>query len=576
MKKSAIVLFFSALASLGALAQNVQQGVNDLYSERYQSAKSTFEKLLAANPNNIEANYWLGQTYIANNDINGAKAVYDKAATASNNAPLILVGQGHIELLQGKQNEAKQHFESAINASKGKKGNDPAILSAIGRAITESYSEERKTDLDYAISKLNEATQLAPTNPDIWLNLGNAYRKKRDGGNAVQAYTKAGNFAPALYKIGYIYESQKSLRQPNDWDIVLENYNKAIAADPRFAPAYMRLYNYNLFGKQDFATAEGFANKYVSASDPGVENTYLQAQTKFVQNQFTEAINLGKNIIAQTNNNPRPRVYRLLTHSYMGNKDTATACQYANQFFEKEKNEDNIAAADYLMHAMACGKGNDEVILADINKAIQKDPQQAAKTLREFLDDARKSGNKLLVANLSMILYGLQGANANAQNLVSIGVDFYQGGNFQKADSLFKAYSKAFPDSIYGYYWSARLNAQIDSTMAQGLAVPQYDQVLRIAALDTSRSFYKGVGVSAAGYLTGYYNNIKADKATALTYIDKGLAIDPTNAVLQNYKKVLSSSKQQPAQKNSTSNNAAKGDTKTKTADTKTKVKQNK
>jgi tetratricopeptide (TPR) repeat protein len=575
MKKSAIVLFFSALVSLSALAQNVQQGVNDLYAERYQSAKSTFEKLIASNPNNIEANYWLGQTYIANNDVNGAKALYDKAVMASNNAPLILVGLGHVELLQGKQNEARQHFESAINASKGKKGNDPAILNAVGRAITESYSEERKTDLDYAIAKLNEASQLSPTNSDIWLNLGNAYRKKREGGLAVTSYTKAGNFAPALYKIGYLYESQQSLRQPNGWDVVLENYNKALAADPKFAPAYMRLYTYNLFAKQDFATAENLANKYVSTSDPGPESIYLQAQTKFVQNQFTEAINLGKNIISQTNNNPRPRVYRLLTHSYMGNKDTATACQYANLFFEKEKNEDEIAAADYLMHAMACGKGNDELILADINKAIQKDPQQAAKKLREFLDDARKSGNKLLVANLSMVLYGLQGANANPQNLVSIGVDFYQGGNLTKADSLFKAYSKAYPDSIYGYYWSARLNAQIDSSMAQGMAVPQYDQVLRVALLDTSRSAYKSMGVGAAGYLTGYYNNIKADKATALTYIDKGLAIDPTNATLQNYKRVLSA-RQQPPQKNSTSNNAAKGDTKTKTADNKTKVKQNK
>ena len=131
----------------------------------------------------------------------GTKAVYDKTAAASNNAPLILVGQGHVELLQGKQNEAKQRFESAINASKGKKGNDPNILNAVGRAISESYSEERKTDLDYAISKLTEASQLAASNPDIWLNLGNAYRKKRDGGNAVQAYNKAGNFAPALYKI---------------------------------------------------------------------------------------------------------------------------------------------------------------------------------------------------------------------------------------------------------------------------------------------------------------------------------------------------------------------------------------
>jgi tetratricopeptide (TPR) repeat protein len=583
MKKSAVVLFFSALVSLSVLAQNVQQGISDLYAERFQSAKSTFEKLLAANPNNIEANYWLGQTLIANNDVAGAKAVYDKALASSNNAPLILVGEGHVELLQGKAADARQHFESAINASHGKKGNDPNILNAVGRAIVESNSEQNKTDLDYAIAKLTEAAQIAPTNPDINFNLGNAYRKKRDGGNAVQAYNKAGNFAPALYRTGMIYESQRTLRQPNEWDIVLDNYNKAVAADPKFAPAYLRLYNYYLFGKQDFSTAEGFANKYVASSDPGVENTYLQAQTKFVQNQFNEAINIGKNIVAQTNNNPKPRVYRLLSYSYMGIKDTTTACQYANQFFDKEKDEDDIVANDYLMHAMACGKNNDEIILTDMNKAIQKDPQQAARTLKEFLDDARKSGNKLLVANLSLILFNLQGANANPQNLVSIGVDFYQGGNLTKADSIFQAYSKASPDSIYGYYWSARLKGQQDSTMAQGLAVPQYDQVLRIAATDTSRSFYKGVGIQAAGYLAGYYNNIKGDKATALSYIDKGLAIDPTNTNLNNYKKVLSTTRQAPTQqKSSTSTNAAKdgaetktktGDTKTKTTDTKTKVK---
>jgi tetratricopeptide (TPR) repeat protein len=574
MKKSAIVLFFSALASLGALAQNVQQGINDLYAERNQSAKSTFEKLLATNPNNIEANYWLGQVYIDMNDTNGAKALYDKALVSSNNAPLILAGMGQVELMQGKTAEARQHFESAINASKGRKGNDPNVLNAVGHAIMESYSEKNKTDLDYAIAKLNEAAQLAPTNPNIFFNLGNAYRKKHDGGNAVQAYNKAGNFAPALYMIGMIYESQKTLRQPNDWDIVLEYYNKAVTADPRFAPAYLKLYDYYLRGKQDFSTAESFANKYVSSADPSPDNIYLQAQTDFVQNKFTEAISKGKNIISQTNGNPKPRVYRLLTYSYMGNKDTVTACQYANQFFEREKNEDNINASDYLMHAQACGKNNPDVIVSDINKAVDKDPAQAVRVLKEALDDAKKAGNSLLTANLSLILYRLQGANANAQNLVSIGIDFYKGGALERADSLFQVYNKAYPDSIYGYYWLSRLNSQKDTSMAQGLAVPQNEQILRIAATDTTRSFYKSLGVQAAGYLAGYYNNIKGDKTTALSYVDKGLAIDPNNGTLLNYKKALST-RQQPTQqqRTSTSNNSAKTETKTKTPVTKTKVK---
>jgi tetratricopeptide (TPR) repeat protein len=576
MKKSAIVLCLSALTSLSALSQNLQQGINDLYAERYQSAKSTFEKLLAANPNNIEANYWLGETYIDNGDINGAKAVLDKAAASSNNAPLILAGLGHVELLQGKQNEAKQHFEAAINASKGKKGNDPNVLNAVGHAIVETYSDQNKTDLDYGIAKLNEASQLAPTNPDIWFNLGNGYRKKRDGGNAVQAYTKAGNFAPALYRTGMIYESQKSLRQPNDWDIVVDYYNKAIVADARFAPAYMRLYNYYLSGKHDFTAAENYANKYVSSSDPSVENTYLQAQTKFVQNQFPDAINLGKNIVSQTNGNANPRVYRLLTYSYMGNKDTATACQYANEFFTKQKNEDEIFASDYLMHAQACGKNNPDVILADIDKAVQKDPQNAPRVLKEALDDARKSGQRLLEGELSVILFKLQGDKANPAQLVNVGTPFYYGGNFKKADSLFSAYSKAFPDSIYGYLWSAKALIQIDTAMTQGLAVPAYDQILRVAEMDKTRDLYKSNGTFAAGYLTAYYNNVKGDKATALSYIQRGLAIDPNNATLLAYQKALQQQPSKPPsqQKNSTSNNAAKGDTKSKTADAKTKVKQ--
>lgn len=579
MKKTAIVLFFSALASLSSLAQNVQQGINDLYAERLQSAKATFEKLLAANPNNIEANYWLGQVYIDMNDINSAKSLYDKALTASNNAPLILVGMGQMELMQGKNAEARQRFETAINASKGRKGNDPNVLNAVGHAIVESYSEKNKTDLDYAIAKLNEAAQLAPTNQDVFLNLGNAYRKKHDGGNAVMAYTKAGNFAPALYQIGRIYQTQKSYRQPNEWDIVLDNYNRAISADPKFAPALYELYAYNLYGKHDFPTAESYANKIVANSDPSVENEYLVAQTDFVQNKFTEAISIGKKIIAQATN-PNPRVYRMLSYSYMGNKDTATACQYATQFFEKETNDDKIAASDYVMHAQACGKNNPDIILADLNKIVTKDPENALRVLVEAQDDAKKAQQRMLEGEIGLMIYKLRGDKANPQGLVNLGTPFYYGGDFRKADSLFSAYSKAFPDSIYGYLWSAKAMIQIDTAMTEGLAVPAYENILRVAEMDKARDLYKQNGAFAAGYLTAYYVNTKGDKPTALTYLQRGLAIDPTNTTLLAYQKALQQQPQQrqtptQQQKTSTSNNAAKTEVKTKakTPTTKSKTK---
>lgn len=225
------------------------------------------------------------------------------------------------------------------------------------------------------------------------------------------------------------------------------------------------------------------------------------------------------------------------------------------------------------MHAQACGKNNPNVILADINKAREKNPEQAQRVLLEALDDAKKGGNKLLEGELSLILYKMRGANASPQYLPSIGITFFQGGELTKADSIFQAYSKASPDSIYGYYWSARVHAQIDSTLSQGLAVPDYEQVLKVAALDPAR--YKSFGLGAARYLAGYYNNIKSDRATALSYIEKGLAIDPTDETLQKFKQALTPKQQQPSQqRTSTSNNAAKTETKTKTGDTKTKSKQ--
>src|SRR5438105_1875984 len=154
MKKSAIALFFAAFLTITALAQTAQEGINDIYAERYQSAKSKFEKILAANPNNIEAIYWQGQNYIAMGNVEAAKSLYEKAIASNGNAPSILAGMGHIDLLQGKTQEARQLFEAAITTSHGRKGNDPNILNAVARANIDAYSDSKKVgDLDYAIAK---------------------------------------------------------------------------------------------------------------------------------------------------------------------------------------------------------------------------------------------------------------------------------------------------------------------------------------------------------------------------------------------------------------------------------------
>ena len=183
-----------------------------------------FRKYLAVNPNNADATYWLGQTYLDKDDNDAARQLYDKALAANGNNPLIMVGKGHVLLLDKKIDEARQIFESALTVSRTKKGDDPAVLNAIGRANVDA----KDGNLTYAVEKLEMALQRDPKNADIALNLGNAYRKKdpgQGGGKAYENYKLAAqinpNFAYPYVRIAKLFETQKQ------WDLVLGKFEQS-------------------------------------------------------------------------------------------------------------------------------------------------------------------------------------------------------------------------------------------------------------------------------------------------------------------------------------------------------------
>ena len=584
MKKSVILMLFAALFSAAAWAQNLQEGVAHLNAERYQSAKSALEKIVAANPNNLEAVYWLGQTHIELNNVAAAKALYERTLATNGNAPLVLVGVGHVDLLQGRTAEARQRFEAAITASRGKKGDDPAVVNAIARANIDA----KAGDVAYAIGKLNAVIQANPNAAEAHLMLGNAYRRMSgQGGQAVQAWRKAAQLNPSLAAQAY-YNMARLYRTQRNWDVVVENLNNAIAADARFAPAYERFYDYYLVEKKDFNKAEEFLAKYLANSDQSVENEYFKAQTAYLQKRYDEAINISKTIVSTAGDQANPRVYKLLGYSFLDKGDTSGACQYVAEYFAKAK-EENIIGGDYLLRAYSCGKGDPAIVRENVLKAVQMDSVLSRQVLLldEAIAHARKNQQKILEGELMLISYELRGDKYRSTGeLFRIGLPYYLGGNYKKADSLFLAYATALPDSIYGYYWSALARMQMDPTLEQGLAVAGFEKALQIADSDKVR--YKSQALQAATTLAAYYYNVKSDKNTALQYANKGLEFDPGNATLTGIVAQLnkatkpstpSKPQTKPTQKNSTSSNSAKadeGEVKIKSGNTKVKIEKGK
>lgn len=544
MKSKFGVFGVALLISTSIMAQNLSEGINHMYAQRYKSAVSTFESLISKNPNNIEATYWLGQAYIEMDDSAGAKAHYEKALMANGNAPLLLVGMGHVELYFNKKDEARQRFETALNLSKSRKGNDPEILNAIGRANVDA----RNGDVVYAIAKLNEAVTRDDSkrpNPDIFLNLGNAYRKAHDGSNAVVSYNKAleadPNFAPAIYRKAMIWYTQKN------WEVYTRDLQAAIEKDPKFAPAYYELYYYNL-GKLDFTKAAEYATKFISNADNDVQNDYLRLQTLYVQKKYDEAISGAKALVNAAGDKTHPRTYRLLAYSHVEKGDTSGAKEYIDEFFAKAS-EEEVAGNDLVLKGKIYGAvtGDPYIVFNSYKQAAQMDTikESRAAILEEGKSYFKAKGNKLMEAEMGLLEYTLN-EDKNITALFNTGVSLYQGQAYERADSIFKIYTQANPDSIYGYLWSAYANAAIDSTMEQGRAVPAYKKLLEIASRDKER--YKSQGIAASGYLAGYYNNILSDKDSAIVYLEKGLEFDPTH---EGFIKNIEILKGTPANRNS-------------------------
>lgn len=529
MKILMTFLVAGLLAITGVRAQSIQEGVKDLYAERYKSAKATFEKLIAANPNNIEATYWLGQTYIAMENVPGARDIYAKALMASANAPLIIVGMGHVELLENKVSESRQRFEAAITMTRGKKGDDPVILNAIGRAITNTYNEkEKKGDINYAVEKLEAAAARDDKNAEIFLNLGNAYLKAKPGeagGKAFENYKKANvanpNFAPPSYRLAKIFQSQKN------WELFEQYLNEAITKDQRFAPAYYELYYLKL--GRDFTAAEDYAKKYIASSDPDPQNDYIRVQTLWAKKDFDGAIAGAKNIIAQVGAQTKARVYKLIADSYVQKKDTAQGKEYIDNYFAKAKPEE-VTALDYKLKAdiYSAIPGQEDVVFNSYQEGVKADTviDNKIELLKQGATFFKERGQREKEGDLLALLLQVK-PKPTINDLFDATRAYYFGlANAKSRDMALKMIEK-YPDEVYGYEWALNNSKIIDSTKQDSIAVPDALKLEGFSVKDTAK--FKKQYISATSYLALYYANIAGDKDKAIEYLKKWQLVDPVN-----------------------------------------------
>lgn len=505
----------------GLFSQTVQEGKRLLFMNRHQAAKLVFEKIVSDAPTNPEAIYWLAQAHFELKDLNGAKEVLRKGMEGSNGSnPLLLVAMGQAELAEKKTNDARQRFETAISLTKGK---DVSIFAAIGRANLEEGG-----DPAYGIEKLKQGTTVKGfKDAMVHVYMGDLYRKLMNGGGAVSSYENALMIDPKLalakHKIGKIYLTQGFEQK----DIFLGKFNDAVIDDPTFAPALYDMYVY--YYSRDVKKATEMFNKYKVHADQGPALDYEEASLQFASGDFQNAIVKADNLLKSQGDKADARLYRLKGYSHDKLGDSVQALAQIETFFQKA-GADQINPDNFVVAAYNAAKLKTDLSKVDyyFTKAIEADTTISNKVdyTRKAADFFKKSGNTVKSAEWLTKVLSIN-PKISKVDLYNAGFENFKATLYGRADSIFTVYKTNFPTEVYGHYWSFRSLSVVDSTMEQGLAIPDCEKFISIAETDKVKN--KSTLITAYGYLASYSANIKKDLAGAGAFLDKIIDIDPNN-----------------------------------------------
>jgi len=547
MKKFSTLLLAVLLSGKLLLAQSVDDARKSLYYGRVTSAKQALDKLVAGNAKDANAIYWLGQTYLQMDSIGGARQVYQNALNAGVNDPLVWVGMGHVELLEGKKDAAKQRFEAALTNSLKKKKEDPNILNAIGRA--EADGPATVGDPAYGVEVLKRAVALDPNNADIYNNLGINYLKlgPDQGGNAYEAFNNALRIDPknamAKFRLGKIFQSQGNTEK------FLEYYNTAVTADPAYAPGYLQLYDY--YSNRDVNKAKDYLEKYIANADKDCNTDFFYADYLFRAGKYQESLDKAKAMEnGACKNYSRLKVLYAYDYDRLGDSVQARSnieSYLTNTPAEKVKPEDYEFAGKLLLKF----PGQESAATSYLEKAMNADtvPANRIAYINTIAETLGKSGNYAEQLKWYQKLAKAK-PDLTARELYFYSDAALKAGDTAVANDVSRMYIEKFPDQPQGYSALAKAAIAADADTTAGSAVPAVMQYIQFME-KTDKEKYKNTIIANYGYLVYVHANVQKDYPAALKDLEGILAVDPTNTYAQStvtqIKKAMAGPKQAPA-----------------------------
>ncbi|TCN53974.1 tetratricopeptide repeat protein [Flavobacterium circumlabens] len=528
-----------------AKAQDINEAKKAIDAEQFQKAKSLLKSIIKAKPSDGEANFVLGNVYLNQSVVDSAKIYYLNGLEASDKKNLNYIGLGQLDLDSKNAAGAQANFALATKDIKRKDVNE---FIYIGRAYMNSVNPDYKS----AITSLQKALAIEPQNPSALLAIGDAYYGASNQNDAYKAYRDAFTADPKLLRakmqLGVLLKGAKSYEE------AIKAFNEVIALNPNYGPVYRELAEtYYKWGRNKTSTAKvnmqnAITNyeKYLSLTDYSLDSKMRHADFLILVKDYKTLETVANKMIAEDKVNPR--IYRYLGYAAYENGNVDVAIKSIEDFIKVPSNK--VIGRDYLylgLSKIKKGTNAEGVVdqaafdagVADIKKAIELEPlvveeladlgkalfgkkqfAQAATIFelavnnsesKNYLDDNVYYGISLYYANVNKAA----GAAPNAEALA-------------KAEAAFDRVLVASPTYDEAYLYKGRINNVLEK---DDLIIKNYEEYVTRTTAKGAEELAKPATVKK---IVEAYNSIGAsyantDKAKAVEYFNKSLALDPAN-----------------------------------------------
>ena len=558
MKMNKFTTFSVALlaSAFTAQAQDINQAKKAIDAEQFESAKTILKSIIKAKPSNGAAYFTLGNVYLTQSVQDSAKIYFQEGLNASDGAKLNYIGLGQMDLDKNDITGAQAKFALA---SKDMKKKDVQEFVYIARA----YMNANKPDYKSAIAILTRAAINNSQDAQLQLALGDAYYGDGKQNEAYIAYRSAFQLDSSLLRakmqLGVLLKGAKS------YDEASKAYNEVIAINPNYGPVYRELAEtyYKIARNKpsqaaaNYKIALGHYDKYMSLTDYSINSRMRRADFLILIEDYV-ALEAEANKMIELDK-VNPRIYRYLGYAAYKNGNVDVAIKSLETFITSPGNK--AIALDYLYLGLtkikkgtsADGLSIDPTAfssgLVDIKKAIEMEPL-AVQELSEV--GKQLFTQKLYIESAAIfefgantpdstsflddnVYYGLANYYANINKEKGAKVDAVA---LQKADAAFDKVLVASPTYLEAYLYKARTNRLLEK---DDVMVKNYeDYVSKTTALGAEELAKPAVKTK----FIESYNNMAAsfantDKAKAIEYFKKTLALDPANSYANESLKIL-------------------------------------